>query len=419
MRRLAFLLLLASTPATADEDLHRDPHTAVHDAADGDAIGFADALGLAAALPELTASRAAADATAASARDLPRRWSPLTFRLAPQLGVGTPRGGGVRLALEQAIPLGDRRAATQATVEVTARRRAAHARALDLDARLEIAQVWIEAWAAAASLGRATEELELARTIEATTARAAAAGAVTAPEVADARALLAEAGARRLDAEGRVADTGFTLAAAIGAATATHAAGDLPAAPLPAHDRWPQLLAAAGELPATRARALEAAAQRARAVEERSLRRPELLLGLELTDDPGGDRRVAAVVGLALPMHDRGERERAEATAEALRLDGEAVALGRRARFALAQALHDVEHTGELLDHVEHALVPAVVDAARQRRRAFELGESTVLEVLASERAAVAGQRTLIEARAAHAWARTRAWLLVTAVELP
>jgi outer membrane protein TolC len=404
------LALLVVTPAWAD---HANP-------VDTDAgVTFADALGLAEGLPELTTSRAAARATSDSARDLPRRWSPLTLRLAPEFGAGTMAGPGVRLGIEQPIALTDRRAATRATVEATAARRAAAARAVGLDARLEIARTWIDAAGAAASLTRATEEVELSRTIAATTARAAAAGAITAPERADADALLAEAETRRLDAEGRLADATFMLGAAIGAAAPTRATGELPAPPLPAAADLPRLLDAAADLPAARARALEAAALRARAREERAIRGPELVLGLELASDPGGDRRITAVAGLNLPVHDRGERERAEASAEALRLDGEAAALGRRNRFALGQALHDVEHTGELLEQVERRLVPASTEAARLRRLAFERGESTVLEVLAAERAAVTSQRLLIDARAAAAWARTRAWLLLTAVQQP
>lgn len=418
MRAWLLVAALVAVPARAD-DLHRDPHAEAHRPDDGDALGFAAALGLADSLPELGAERAAAAATAASARALPLRWAPLTLRATPELGVSAPRGGGLRLALEQLVPLGDRGPATRATVQATAARRAAQARAVALGAQLEIGRAWIDAWTAAALLLRADEELALARAIATTTERAAAAGAATAPEVADAAGLVAEASARRLDAEGRVADTGFALGAAVGAGAARHATGDLPAAPLPDHARWDALLDLAGRLPAARARALEAAAQRARAAEERALRRPELVLGLELTADPGGDRRVAATAGVTLPVHDRGEREAAEARAEALRLDGEAAGLGRRARFGLAQALHDVEHSGEYLEQVERSLVPAVVQAAALRRRAYERGESTVLEVLAAERAAVAGQRTLVEARAAHAWARVQAWLLITALEAP
>lgn len=407
-RFVVLTIWLALAPRAQAED---DPLAGVA------TVTFDEAVPLAGALPEVAAQRAAADATRAASDALPVGWSPLALRVMPQRAFGTPRGAGVRLGAEQAIPLASRRDAARTSLRALAEQRAWQARALTIEAQLEIARVWIDSWAAGEALAHAQAARDVAARLVEVTARGRAAGAATAPELADARALLASARTAVLDTEGRARDAGYALGAAIGADGPRRASGGLPAVEVP--DDAGAQIAATEHLPAVRARRIAALAARARALEARRLRAPELLVGGELTLDPGGDHRVSATLGLAWPAYDRGEREQAEARAEATALDGEAAELARRARFALAQALHDVAHTQELLDEVERELLPAVEDAAQRRRRAFELGESTVLEVLSAERAAIAGRQTALEARAGRAWARVHAHLLLAAGVAP
>ena len=56
---------------------------------------------------------------------------------------------------------------------------------------------------------------------------------------------------------------------------------------------------------------------------------------------------------------------------------------------------------------------------AQTRRRIFETGGATLLEVLQSERTAIAAASRLRRIQAEHAWARAKLWLLVTQVALP
>lgn len=379
------------------------------------AIGFDEATGFATVLPEVAAARDAATLTATASDTLPLGWSPFTARVMPQIAFGQPRGEGLRVGVEQAIPLTSRRSAARAALIAESRQRAAEAAALALDARLEIAKAWIDSWAADAMLLDARRARELAREIVSVTERAAAAGEATAPELADARALLASAETAVLDAEGRARDASFRLGAAAGAPGPRRASAVLPEVVLPDGTALATRLERMEAMPAVRARRVAALAARARAAEVRAWRAPELLAGGELTLDPGGDHRIAATIGVALPAFDRGERERAQLEAEARRIEGEATAVARRARFELAQAIHDVEHTGELAAEIEHGLVPAVDDAAAKRRRAYELGESTVIEVLSAERTSIAGHQAAIAARADHAWARVRVRILLDA----
>ena len=257
----------------------------------------------------------------------------------------------------------------------------------------------------------------LARSIAEVTERGAAAGAFTGPELADARAFVAEATVRRIDAEGMVADAAFTLAATTGRNGRVLAEGPLPAPAVPSAETWPVLVERARSLPAVTARRLAARADRARAIEEHRSRGHQLVLGGELLRDGPGALAAIATIGISFP-HDRGEREVALALADAVEADGQADGLAVRAAVDLARVLHDVEHTGEVLAVLEQSLVPAADDAARRRKRAFELGETTVVELLTAQRTALAAHAQIADARARHAWARVRAWLLIQTTEV-
>ncbi|HSN25296.1 MAG TPA: TolC family protein [Kofleriaceae bacterium] len=409
MRRSILLIFMLAGSARA-EDLAAPPAI---DATP--TVEFTAATGFASTLPELAGARESSAIVARTREQLPALWAPLVVRLMPQLAFGTPSGAGVRLGIEQAVPLTSRRDAARASLDAETQRLAAEAAALEIEARLDIARAWIDSWSAGATLVEARRTRDLATQIVAVTQRGLTAGAVTTPELADARALLASAETAVLDAEGRARDASFRLGAAIAAPGPRRATGELPSVVLPPLAEQRARLAAIADIPMVRARRIAAIASRARADEATAQRTTEILLGGELTLDPGGDRRVAATVGIAWPLHDRGERERGEWLAEARQLEGEAERATRIARFDLAQALHDVEHSGELLDEIDRALVPAVDDAAARRRRAYELGESTLVEVLAAERTAIAGHQTAIAARADHAWALVRARALLDA----
>jgi len=403
-RSFIAVILVAAAPAIADSTQL-------------ETITFSQALGDGAGAPELAGARDAADLAARV--PLPRAWSPLAITFAPGLRLAPEDERGVEggITVQQAVPLGATTAARRSTRDAQAERRRASAAAVELDSKLAAASAWIDSWAARARLASAERDLVLARSIADATTRGASAGAFTAPEIADARAFVAEALARRIDAAGAVTDAGFALAATTHRPRIVGADGPLPAPEIAAPAAWPELVARAHRLPEVAARRLVARAERVRAVEERASRRPQLVLGGELVRDAPGALTAIASIGVLLP-HDDGAREAGLALVEARDADGLADGLAARGALALDRALHDVEHTGELLAALERELGPAADDAAQRRARAFAVGETTVVELLAAQRTALAAHARISDAQAAHAWARVRAWLLLAATEV-
>ena len=407
----SYLVLVAvglAAPHLASGDSSGPPVTA---------LSFTDALGGVAALPDLVGASAAATAT--SRLTLPLPWAPVVVTVTPSLRISPSEQRGLEggVAIQQAIPLDDVAGARREHLRGVADQRAAEAAALALDARLAAAAAWIDAWEARARLDIAERDLALARSIGEVTQRGVAAGAFTQPELADARAFVAEAVVRATDAEGAVAETSFALAATTGRPGRATAEGVLPSPAVPDAAAWPSLVERARGLPAVTARRLAARAARGRALEDHRARGHQLIVGGELLRDGPGAASVIATIGLALP-HDRGEREAGLAHAEALMAEGQAETLAARAAVELCRALHDVEHTGSVLTLLERDLVPAADDAATRRKRAFELGETTLVELLAAQRTALAAHARVASARARHAWARVHAWLLLQTAEV-
>ncbi|MGN6105839.1 MAG: TolC family protein [Kofleriaceae bacterium] len=379
-------------------------------------VTFERAIGWAGELPELTAASAAAEAQ----RRVPVAGAlgPLLLQVGPQLRLAPSDARGIEgtVSIQQPIALARVAGARRAQVDAVADQRAASAAASALDARLAAAAAWIEGWAARSRLEIAASDLELAREVLRVTERGAAAGALLAPEVADARTFVAEIEVARIDAEGRLTEASFRLATVIGLTSAAEIQGDLPAPPMPGPMSAEALVARARAMPRVAARRLAARASRARAAEERAVRSRQLIVGAELSRDAPDGLLAGVTLGLSLPF-DRGQREAREAEIDAAVAERDADALARAAASELAIALHEVEHTGELLAKIRDVLVPAAEDAATRRQRAYQAGATTLVELLAAQRTAVAARGRLADARAAHAWARIQAWLLLQAVE--
>lgn len=393
-------LLLAASPTMAGAQPTR--------------VTFEQALGLAEQLPELVVMRSVAAAERTLALPLP--WQPLTLSFTPQLRLRPrasrgPEGG---IAVQQSVPLADINGARRQVLERQADARTTRAAAAHLEARLAIARAWIAAWVAREQRVVAEREYELARAIVDVTERGLAAGVFTAPELADAKAFLAEASVRRIDADGEITHTGFVLAREMVKTGEVHADGTLPDAPLPPVDITGELVARAQRMPAVIARRLATRVALARAAEEKASRGPQVIVGAEVFRDEPGGVVGGVTLGLTLP-HDRGQREAREAQLEARVAEAEATQLVARAVNHLEDALHEVTHTGEVLRELRDQLVPAADEAARRRQRALEIGESTIVELLAARRTALLARARLTDAQAAHAWARIQAWLLLEA----
>ena len=408
LRTLAVLAALGAAAALGAPTALADPPAR--------RLRFEQVLGLASELPSLAAVRDAARAE--RELELPRPWSPLSITLTPQRRFAPQGDRGMEgvIAIQQAFPLSGLADARRAQVSASAALRDADATTRLLEARLDAAAAWIDGWAARERLATATRELELARELLAATERGASRGVFTQPELADARAYVAETELQLRDAEGRVADTGFALAMALAQPGPIESDGDLPGVPLPASASWNELVARARALPAVAARQLAARAARARATEERASRGMELVLGGEVYRDGPGALAAGLTVGVTLP-HDRGTREAHAAELEARLAEADGATLAMRSASELSRALHEVEHTGRVLDTIQARLVPAAIDAATRRQRAFDVGETTIVELLAARRTAVAAEARLADAQAAHAWARMRAWLLLEATK--
>jgi len=306
---------------------------------------------------------------------------------------------------------GDRKSSIRAEGELLS----AEARAAALSHKLGAAQAWLDLWAAQQSLADSIQEYDLAREFSAKMARAAEAAAFTRAEAADAATYAAEAHVQAIAAEGEVVDRGYGLAVAMGqqAEKPLVATGSLPAPPSPTRTDWPALLDAAGKLPAVAARKLASDADRAREAEFRSTKGWGLGTGVKGTRDYLGTWGAQAVLEVSFPLFDRGEREAAPVAAAAARAQGEFQEARAVAATELARALHEVEHTGEVLDAIEKELVPAAQLNAQSRDASMRAGETTVLEVLVARRTWAAARQKRTRALASHAWARVKVWMLI------
>jgi outer membrane protein TolC len=306
---------------------------------------------------------------------------------------------------------GDRSAALRAEGEQLK----AEARGVALTHRLGAAQAWLDLWAAQQALADSLQEYELSREFSGKMARAAEAGAFTRAEAADAATYAAEAHVAAIAAEGEVVERGYQLAIAMGqeAERPLAAAGGLPLPPPPPRASWTALVEAAGRLPAVAARKLAGDAERARELEARSTKGWGLDTGVKGTRDYLGTWGVQAVVGFTFPLFDRGEREAAPVAAAAARSEGEAREARAVAATELARSLHEVEHTGELLEAIEKELLPAAETNAKARADSMRAGETTVLEVLVAHRVWAAARAKRTRAQATHAWARVKVSMLL------
>ncbi len=297
---------------------------------------------------------------------------------------------------------------------------AAEARATALASKLGAARAWINVWAAEHVLEETRREEHIAAELERLVDRATSLGAMTRADLAEARAYHAEARAAVLNSEGELFQSGLGLGREVGSLETTPllAEGALPDAPAPAAATRDRYLQQVAQLPAVTLKEFQARALAAREVEEKAARGTIAQFGAVLQRDAPQGLVVSGLARLTFPLFDRGERERATMHADAVRLDGERADALLAVRFDLAASFHEVDHTAELLVVFQEDLVPASREAAETRRKIFENGGATLLEVLQSDRTAVVAASRLWRIQAEHAWARARLWLLLTEIAL-
>lgn len=387
----------------------------------GPALRFDDVLGSVEESPRVAAATAALATKRALDHQLSRATAnpSLSFQGGYRLLQRTARGPEFLIELTQPANLSGHSSARRDAVAAEERVLATAVDARRLERRLAAAQAWLELWAAERVHAAAAEEVQIARALRDSTERLVVAGSLTRADRAAADAYLAEAELAELGAEGERFERGLDVLAALARDDQAPAstAGPLPSPELPPRETWAALVASVGSLPSVQLAALHARVEKARAIEERAARGTSAQFGLVVQRDSPGGLVLSGMARVTPALFERGERERGVVAAEADRLAGEAILSQRTARVDLQRALHEVEHTASVVEGLERGLVPASRSTAELRRRIFLQGEATLLEVLTTERAAVAAQTRLERSRAAATWARIKLWLLFRAMQ--
>jgi outer membrane protein TolC len=386
-------------------------------------ISFDEALGLAPRHPAVEGAQAAWK----EKRDLDGAM-PSRATLNPQISVqpgfrfapAVDRQPELLAEILQPWNLAGQGAARQETVVWEERALEAETRVATLSQKLAIAQSWMAAWGAGRALEDAERQSKLAASLAALVNKSAQWGAATAADVAEAEAFASEIELGRVAAEGEQCARGVELRRLLArdgvGPLATR--GPLPEAPVPDGTHLPEALAQLEHLPGVQQRNLFARAERARVVEEAAARGSVLALGVVLQADAPGGLVLSAAGRLTPALWDRGERERGTMASAARRRETELAEAKLDARAALTLAFHEVEHSREVLTLIETKLMPQTSRAAEGRRRLFEMGRGTLPEVLVAERRGVAAAAQARQARAEHAWARVKLWLLLAPLAL-
>jgi cobalt-zinc-cadmium efflux system outer membrane protein len=383
-------------------------------------VSFAEALGLSGRTTWVQAAGEAAQ-TRKRIDDGRTGWANPQVTLQPgvRLAPGDQKGLDLGVSLLQGVSLGGLGAARRQGAGAEEALFDAAALSVALEQRLAAARTWIDLRATESVLAGVRSEVVLAEELAALVAKARKAEAATAADLELAKTFLAEARLLALDVEGEQFERALALAAELGEPAGTlTCAGPLPSMEVPslAQPALPADLArlTAG-LPLVRVQRLKAQVERAREAEERAARAAHLAVGLTAYRDGAGAGGAGGTLQLTLPAFDRGGREAGLRAAEAVRSEGEASRAQTSALVELRRALHEVEHTGEIVALLEKELEPAAAEASRLTERLFASSEVPLTEVLLARRATLSAHARVERARAAHAWARVRAFLTTQA----
>lgn len=388
-------------------------------AAQGTALSFEEAMAFAERTPRLEQGRLATATLQEAQRRSPALDANPLLSLAAGGRVAPPgeRGFEGALALSQSIGVQGSAGLRRDALGAEARWVEAEVSSELTTRRLAIALAWLSLREAqeqrTAALREIGNEQEFVRQV----GRLASLGERTRADAAAAQVRLSEAQLRERRAEGEVVDAQWQLAAELGAPPAAQlaAAGPMPSVPIPSPAQQQALLRRAEQLPSVRARALLARTEALRAQEERALRGVRLAVGLEVRHDALNATVLQGTLSMPLPFFAVGDREHAARLAASQRAQGEAADEATRARALLELAVHDVEHTEEVLASLQQGVLPASEEAVTLRQRQLSAGEATVLEVLDARHALFEASRALQRALRDRAWARIRLAVLFQA----
>lgn len=411
MRHAVWLCLLAIAVSEGPSRAHPSART----------LSFAEAMQRSREAPAVRAVEAALSAKRAE----DRRIGTLTHN--PQISVESGyrddtggRGAVVQVAVQQGFSLSGYAIARRRSVEHEETALAIEVREALLRQRLGAARLWTELWGTAQAEQLARDEVELARQMLQQTERLAKSGAVTQVDVATASTYLAEVEARRMAVEGEAVEQGLSLGRFLGLGEAVRVAGVPEEAILPSltDSLVVEALRRCAQLPEPALRRAAEQVELARARELAAQRGTQLWLGAMALHEPTAPWAAFGTLTLSLPMFDRGQRERADLLAAAARMRVGAEGAEAGAQVELRQALHEVEHFGELDKLLEQTLVPAAAREVALREKLLNAGDGTILEVLLSRRALVAARAQAVRVRASLLGSRHRLSLFFIALGL-
>jgi cobalt-zinc-cadmium efflux system outer membrane protein len=422
MSRLAHIMAF-SAGLTALAAPHRSAHGQNHaEVGRAHYISFDEALDLAAVAPRVQAAKRSLDTKRRYNASIP------TLTLNPTVGVQpgyrilqrADREPEVLVDVVQPWNIAGHGRSRKESANLEAEVLAAEARQIALVQRMGAAYAWIELWGAEQVLAEAIREDAVAGELEGRVAKAQSLGAVIRADLADARAFHAEIRALSISAHSEIFERGIFLAKQMGATSVVPFAtnGALPDPPLPSTPQQHALLDRVDTIPAVVISEMAARAQRGREVEEKAARGAVLSLGIAGQRDAPGGLVLSGVARLSFPLFDQGQRERGVLAAEAERLRGEREQASIQARYDLALAIQEVEHMAALHAQLRDDLVPAAREGAETRRKLFQGGSTTMVEVLQSDRVAISAVSRLHRAAAAHSWAKVRLWMLISTMAL-
>jgi len=417
--RLALLLVGSLPPAGAlgaEASAHAvaDPHLPGQERLQ---LTYEEALELAAMAPTVQAALVASRA----AREIGDRSTGLgnpELVVSPGVRQGPEGGLAAEVTLVQPIPLSrlgsSRRAASRAESDALA----LEAASLSLGLRLEAATGFCALWGATQALERAKDEVSYVQELLARFEEGQAAGAFTSSEVAEARTHLAETRLLQVGLEGEVHDVGLELSRLLQLErpTALLARGALPSADLPTEEELRRRLALVERLPEAAMASMQAVAARSRVRELEAEVAPWLGVGASYKQDGPRDKAWYGVLSFSLPIFDRGQREKSVLLAASREAEGAKEAARSAARALAAMFEHEVKHTAEALAVFEEELLPSAQEAARLVETSFNVGESTIIDLLRARRNLAQVLARVQYARADAAAARARLSLLLDAI---
>ena len=341
--------------------------------------------------PELRARAAASAQLTAAGRHVTALPSDLALNLeaGPRLHPELKAQG--RVSVSQSFSLSHLGEARRQVLSTHALSQEAERVGVRLFRRLQVSQAWLRTHAAHAALGIAEAELQLAENLAQASERGAQLSELTRADAADAAAYAAEAKLGQLSAEGELIEARLDLTHALAISDRVlDARGEPPSIPEPTSAQEQALHARIDTQPALLSLLRQVAALDARARELRASYASQLSLGVMV--DRSDPRAWAALgmVGLTLPLADRGLRERAEVEAERTALQGRSDEQRATLHVEIERLLHEIKHTHETLSHADERLLPAIERGLQAREALFRSGEGTVLEIIVARRNALA-----------------------------